>query len=131
MTEPLFFWLGSDAEHEPLTIRDIQHTVADYYRIPIQAMRSETKGTIDQVWPRQVAMYLSREFTGQSLPSIAKRFNRKDHTTVINAVRRVGQRLAGNDELLADVSAIRSRLSRLMPHAQQQADYAARIEVRG
>lgn len=106
----LFFWLGADAEHEPVTIRDIQNAVAAYYHVPIQVMRSETRGTHAQVWPRHVAMYLSRDITDHSLPSIAHRFNRKDHTTVINAVRRVGERLAGNDDLLADVSAIRSGL---------------------
>ena len=38
---------------------------------------------------RQLAMYLTRELTDLSLPEIARAFNRRDHTTVMHAIRRV------------------------------------------
>jgi chromosomal replication initiator protein len=38
---------------------------------------------------RQLAMYLTRELTDLSLPAIAEAFNRRDHTTVMHAIRKV------------------------------------------
>lgn len=44
-------------------------------------------------WPRQIAMYLTRELTGASLPMIGRHFGR-DHTTVLHACRAVTRRLS-------------------------------------
>ncbi len=45
-------------------------------------------------WPRQVAMYLTRELTDESLPAIGRQFGGRDHTTVLHACRRASARIA-------------------------------------
>ena len=47
--------------------------------------------------PRQLAMYLARELTGESLPAIGRQFGGRDHTTVLHAWRRTSARLADDD----------------------------------
>ena len=49
-------------------------------------------------WPRQVAMYLSRELTDQTLPAIGAAFGGRNHTTVMHACRRTAERLASDPE---------------------------------
>lgn len=59
--------------------------------------------------PRQVAMYLARSLTAQSLPAIGRSFGR-DHTTVMHAVEAVERRMAF-DEVVADrVQTLRTRV---------------------
>ena len=53
-----------------------------------------TARTARIAWPRQVAMYLARELTGESLPAIGRHFGGRDHTTVLHAWRRTGARIA-------------------------------------
>jgi len=49
-------------------------------------------------WPRQVAMYLSRELTSESLPSIGRQFGGRDHTTVMHACKRASARISNDGE---------------------------------
>jgi chromosomal replication initiator protein len=60
-------------------------------------------------WPRQVAMYLAREHTQETLPAIGARFGR-NHTTVLHACRRTAQRLADDPEALQTVRDLTERL---------------------
>ena len=40
-------------------------------------------------FPRQIAMYLSKELTNASLPEIGKKFGGKHHTTVLHSIRKI------------------------------------------
>ena len=53
------------------------------------------------VVPRQIAMYLCKELTNQSLPQIGKDFGNKHHTTVLHAIRRI-EKLRKNDPGISD-----------------------------
>ncbi|RMH60911.1 MAG: chromosomal replication initiator protein DnaA [Zetaproteobacteria bacterium] len=75
-------------EVRSLSIEDIQRHVATYYNINPKEMRS-AKRTRTIAFPRQVAMYLSKELTQQSLPEIGSAFGGRDHTTVLYAVRKI------------------------------------------
>ncbi|MDO9508641.1 MAG: chromosomal replication initiator protein DnaA [Thermovirgaceae bacterium] len=71
-----------------VTIELIQQVTAESFGIPVPAL-SGNKRTSEIALARQVAMYLSRELTGTSLQQIGYSFNRKDHTTVIHAYRKI------------------------------------------
>jgi len=71
-----------------VTVENIQKTVAEYFKIKVADMFTQRKA-VNVVRPRQVAMFLARELTNKSLPEIAGSFAKKDHTTVINAIKRI------------------------------------------
>ena len=61
---------------------------------------------------RQVAMYVARELTGQSLPEIGRQMGGRNHTTVLHAVNRVGEALPADPALRLAVDNLRQRLDR-------------------
>jgi chromosomal replication initiator protein len=61
---------------------------------------------------RQVAMYLVREHTGETLPAIGRRFGGRNHTTVMHACRRTAERLARDPELFDSVRRLTDELHR-------------------
>ncbi|WP_025729136.1 chromosomal replication initiator protein DnaA [Atopobacter phocae] len=73
---------------KPLNILDIQEAVAKFYHVTVQDLKGKKRHK-EIVIPRQVAMYLSRELTTQSLPKIGDEFGGKDHSTVIYAYDKI------------------------------------------
>jgi chromosomal replication initiator protein len=67
-----------------VTIERIQEVVCDRFSLSLDELCSH-KRSQNIVYPRQVAMYLSRELTDSSLPKIGKHFGDRDHTTVLHA----------------------------------------------
>ena len=65
------------------------------------------------VLARQVAMYLARELTDNSLPKIGKEFGGKDHTTVIHAHAKIKSLIDEDDNLRLEIEAIKRKLSSL------------------
>lgn len=92
------------------SISDIRKAVSAYYDMPVDTLLSRTaKRSIAR--PRQIAVYLTREITGRSLPDIARQFGFCDHTTAIHAVRAVEQRIAEDKHgTRAAVATIRAQL---------------------
>jgi chromosomal replication initiator protein len=72
------------AKPRQISINLIQQIVAEYYSIPLSDFKAK-KRTRAVAFPRQIAMYLSRELTDFSLPKIGEEFGGRDHTTVIHA----------------------------------------------
>ena len=62
------------------------------------------------VTARQVAMYIFRELTDLSYPSIAREFGGRDHTTVIHAVEKIKGLMAERREIYDQVTALISAL---------------------
>ena len=81
-----------------ITLEEIQKLVANYFQVRPSDLRSPSRKRAI-VRPRQMAMALAREYTDLSLPDIGEGFGGRDHTTVINAVRRI-QELRGSDHNL-------------------------------
>ncbi|MGI6668242.1 MAG: chromosomal replication initiator protein DnaA [Acetivibrionales bacterium] len=62
-------------------------------------------------YPRQIAMYLSREITGTSLPKIGEEFGGRDHTTVIHAIQKIEEDIQNNTETRRAVEELRRNIS--------------------
>ncbi len=76
------------AHNRQITFEYIQKTVAEYYKIKVSDMHSKKRTRI-VARPRQVAMWLAKELTPASLPSIGEAFGGRDHTTVLHACRTI------------------------------------------
>jgi chromosomal replication initiator protein len=76
-----------------ISVPSIQREVCRYYTVT-QADLIGSKRTQSIVFPRQIAMYLSRELTDLSLPKIGEEFGGRDHTTVMHALKKI-QKLMG------------------------------------
>ncbi len=95
---------------DTLTIEEIQKVVADFFDIRLADMTS-TQRPAHIAFPRQVAMYLSREMTQHSLPTIGVAFAR-NHATVLHAHRSVGHKLKSDVQFRQSMLVIQQRLSR-------------------
>lgn len=71
-----------------VTLDNIQKTVAQYYKIRVADLLSSRRSR-SITRPRQLAMYLSKEFTSHSLPEIGDAFGGRDHTTVLHACKKI------------------------------------------
>lgn len=76
----------------------IQKSVAEFFRIPLSELRAKRRSK-NIVLPRQIAMYLSRQLTTQSLPEIGNAFGGKDHTTVLHSCKKIEQVAAQDGEI--------------------------------
>ena len=90
------------AVNRQITIDNIQKTVADYFKIKIADLFS-SKRNRQIVRPRQIAMWLAKNLTSQSYPSIGEAFGGKDHTTVLHAIRTIESLRMKNNELNHDI----------------------------
>jgi len=77
-------------EAPEVSIDRIQTAVTDRFGLSIEELCSERRSQ-NIVYPRQVAMYLSRELTDASLPKIGREFGGRDHTTVIHATSKIAR----------------------------------------
>ena len=73
-----------------VSIKGIQDIVSDRFGLSLEELCGD-KRSQNIVYPRQVAMYLSRELTDSSLPKIGKEFGGRDHTTVIHATSKIAR----------------------------------------
>lgn len=89
------------------TIQQLQEAVAARFRLRV----ADLKG-VSRAWsisrPRMIAMYLVRHLLGSSYPEIGQRFGGKDHTTAINACRRI--KLATEPAILTAVAELVAQL---------------------
>ncbi|WP_242390645.1 chromosomal replication initiator protein DnaA [Pararhodospirillum photometricum] len=97
------------AHDRRVTIEDIQKRVADHFKIRLADMHSARRARA-VARPRQVAMYLSKQLTSRSLPYIGKNFGGRDHTTVMHAIRKIEELMAGDPSFAEDVDLLRRML---------------------
>jgi chromosomal replication initiator protein len=91
------------------SIDDIKAAACEQFGISGEDLVSHAR-TSQVAWARQVAMYLARELTQESLPAIGREFGGRDHTTVLHAWRRTEQRISTDVERRSAVEKLRRRL---------------------
>jgi len=77
-------------EVRQVTIERIQELVSERFSLSLEELCGDRRSQ-NIVYPRQVAMYLSRELTDSSLPKIGREFGGRDHTTVIHATSKIAR----------------------------------------
>ena len=93
---------------EKISINTIQQTVADYYELPHQDLVG-SKRPRSIAFPRQIAMYLCRSLTHESLPSIGEAFDR-NHATVLHAYRLIEEKIKRDSSLRQTISTLRKKI---------------------
>jgi chromosomal replication initiator protein len=94
---------------QPTTVEEIQRQVAESFGIS----RAELVGTSRAATPlraRQVAILLTREATDLSLPQIGRLYGGRDHSTILNSLRRAEATLSGDADLAHQVSKLRTEI---------------------
>lgn len=92
-----------------IPIEDIQSQVGKFYGVTVKEIKA-TKRTQDIVLARQVAMYLAREMTDNSLPKIGKEFGGRDHSTVLHAYNKIKNMIAQDDSLRIEIETIKNKI---------------------
>jgi chromosomal replication initiator protein len=77
-------------EAPEVSIERIQTAVTERFGLSMEELCGDRRSQ-NIVYPRQVAMYLSRELTDASLPKIGREFGGRDHTTVIHATSKIAR----------------------------------------
>ncbi len=106
-----------EALHDLISLKDklvnldnIQKTVAEYFKIRISDLSSKNrKQSITR--PRQIAMSLARELTSHSYPEIGDAFGGRDHTTVMNACKKINELKQSDIKIAEDYSNLLRTLS--------------------
>jgi len=97
------------SKHEEITVNRIKEKVASVFNIKMEDFNSK-KRTRSIAYPRQIAMYLSRELTDLSLPKIGEEFGGRDHTTVIHAHDKIIKDIQVNEDIKSKIDKIISDL---------------------
>ena len=92
------------------SIEKIQAAVASHYTLTVPKLTSPSREQ-KVALPRQVAMYLCRQLSGETYQAIAEKFNKKDHTTVMAAERRIAQLLQDDVKVAHDLQALSAKLA--------------------
>ncbi len=98
-----------NSKPKKITIQDIQKCVAASFQVKVEDLKAK-KRTKTVAYPRQIAMYLSRELTDNSLPKIGIEFGGRDHTTVIHAHDKIARLFATEQELQQQIQEIKEQL---------------------
>jgi chromosomal replication initiator protein len=88
-----------------ITIDHIQRKVAEFFGIKLTDLRAQNR-TKAIAFPRQVAMYLSRQLTHASLSEVGRAFGGKDHTTVLHGVEKIQQMLQEDPKFKKTIDSI-------------------------
>ncbi|TFB21101.1 chromosomal replication initiator protein DnaA [Filobacillus milosensis] len=91
-----------NSKPKEITIKGIQEIIGEKYHVRLEDFAAK-KRTKSVAFPRQIAMYLSRELTDFSLPKIGEEFGGRDHTTVIHAHEKISKMMAADIQLQREI----------------------------
>ena len=117
LAETVLVGVQPPSRGRPLGVPDVQDLVGSYFGLSREQLLAPTR-VMRVSWPRQLAIFLCRKFTGASLHEIGHQFGGRNHATVINAVKRVEEKLRVDPEALHAVESLSTQLR------EQQGDRA-------
>jgi len=92
-----------------INVEFIQNIVASHFNLNIHELLSPRRPR-SLARPRQIAMYLAKQYTTNSLPDIGRKFANRDHTTVIHAVKKIDELIKKDNEIRQNVIEIKKKL---------------------
>lgn len=91
---------------------DIKKLVCAYFDVTEHDLDAQIR-TAGIVRARQIAMYLARQHTVQSMPVIGKLFGHRDHTTVLHAIKKIGNAVCYNETIQIAVAELDRQIMEL------------------
>ena len=101
-------YLFKDA-NTSIDVEGIKKIVCEYYGISTRDIESK-KRSRDIAYPRQIAVFLSRELTDLSFPSIGEYFGGRDHTTMMHAYNKINEELQNNESTKHNVNELINKI---------------------
>jgi len=98
-----------NSNNKSINIELIQNLVASHFNLNIQELLSPRRSR-SLARPRQIAMYLAKQHTTNSLPDIGRKFSNRDHTTVIHAVKKIDELIKKDNEIRQSVAELKKKL---------------------
>ena len=98
-----------NSNNKSINVEFIQNLVAAHFNLNIQELLSARRSR-SLARPRQIAMYLAKQHTTNSLPDIGRKFSNRDHTTVIHAVKKINELIKNDNEIKESVAELKKKL---------------------
>tara|TARA_Y100000590_G_C15436202_1_gene907094 strand:- start:96 stop:896 length:801 start_codon:yes stop_codon:yes gene_type:complete len=98
-----------NSSNKSINIELIQNLVASYFNLNIQELLSPRRSR-SLARPRQIAMYLAKQYTTNSLPDIGRKFSNRDHTTVIHAVKKIDELIKKDNDIRQNIVELKKKL---------------------
>jgi chromosomal replication initiator protein len=100
---------SSSASERRVSLNEIATYVSERFECPLNDLTGP-KRSKDIAWPRQVAVYLSRELTDHSLSDIGNFFGGRDHSTILYAYNKVSDIVAEDEKMLWQMNDLKAAL---------------------
>ncbi|RZO49054.1 MAG: chromosomal replication initiator protein DnaA [Candidatus Pelagibacterales bacterium] len=97
-----------NSNNKSINVESIQNLVAAHFNLNIKEMLSSRRSR-SLARPRQIAMYLAKQYTTNSLPDIGRKFSNRDHTTVIHAVKKIDELIKNDNDIRQSVIEIKKK----------------------
>lgn len=108
--EAIRYLIHKGEEKKYITIDEITNAVCQYYNVNYKDLMGKKK-TKDIATPRQIAMYLCRELTGNTYPHIGTAFNGRDHTTVMHACTKVTKLIEKDKHFKEGIEKLKNKIT--------------------
>ena len=98
-----------DLEERRVSIEHIQRVVCQEFSLTLSQLKAKNNSRA-VAYPRQIAMYLSKELTTASLPQIGREFGGKHHTTVLHSIGKIAEQRKSDRDLNRLINKLRDGL---------------------
>jgi chromosomal replication initiator protein len=106
-------WPAYVRDRDPLPftpkIAEIQRIMCEHFEVSREDMFSLRRGT-KVLWARHVAIYFARRLTMHSFPEIGRMFGKRDHSTILSAVRKMEHLIEKNEGIAAEIARLTDKI---------------------